>query len=182
MDAVGDTRVDAVVDAESPIDQHQHGRLRRLAPGAGLVVLVLAVVCAVLALEPVRIGSNSMAPTLTAGERVLVDKVSLHFREPRRGEIVAFYAPDNRDLTIKRVAAVAGDRIAIANGVLSVDGRRIHEDYVDHNLVKGEYFGPETVPIGTVFVLGDNRDDSIDSRSYGPVLTDDVVGRVLGID
>jgi signal peptidase I len=120
-----------------------------------------------------------MSPTLEVGQRVLIDKATYRFRSPRVGEIVAFHAPDSEILTVKRVVGVGGDKVAIRDGVLYVDGAAVHEPYVDHSLVDSVYFGPVFVPQGTVFLMGDNRGESIDSRSFGPVSLSDVVGRVI---
>jgi signal peptidase I len=79
------------------------------------------------------------------------------------------------------VVAVGGDRVALEYAVLVVNGRPVSEPYVDHSRIDGTYFGPVTVPAGHVFVLGDNRFGSIDSRVYGPVPLDAVTGRVLGV-
>ena len=93
--------------------------------------------------------------------------------------MIVFTAPGSRSLMVKRVAAVAGDRVGLADGHLVVNGHRVEESYVDLESVDGVYFGPQVVPDDTVFVLGDNRADSVDSRSYGAVPLDDVVGRVM---
>jgi signal peptidase I len=77
------------------------------------------------------------------------------------------------------VVGVAGDSIGIADGVLVVNGKPLRESFVDYNLTDATYFGPVHVPAGQVFVLGDNRSDSIDSRTFGPVPADDIVGRVV---
>jgi signal peptidase I len=80
---------------------------------------------------------------------------------------------------IKRVAAVGGQTVAIADGVLKVDGKPVPEPYVDRAQVDGTFFGPVRVPPGAVFLLGDQRLGSVDSRSFGPVPVGSIVGRVL---
>ena len=80
---------------------------------------------------------------------------------------------------VKRVVALGGQRVEIRDGVLFVDRRPRRESYVDHDLVDGFFFGPAFVPAGAVFVLGDDRGDSEDSRDFGPVPADQVVGRVV---
>ena len=82
-------------------------------------------------------------------------------------------------LVVKRVAAVGGDTVGIEDGVLVVNGEAEREGYVDYGSVDGFYFGPVDVPPGEVFLLGDNRANSEDSRDFGPVREDEVVGRVL---
>lgn len=131
------------------------------------------------AVEPVRVTSNSMSPTLRAGDHVLVDKISPRAHHPRRRDIVTFRLPGSDEQLIKRVVAVAGDTVGLEDGVLVVDGAKLTEPFVDHAQMNSTYFGPVTVPAGAVFVLGDDRENSVDSRSFGPVAVSDVTGRVL---
>lgn len=120
-----------------------------------------------------------MAPTVQAGDHVLLEKVSRHLGAPERGELVAFRQPGSGVLTLKRVAAVAGDEIGVEDGRLVVNGLPVTESYVDYSRVDGEYFGPVAVPAGHLFVLGDNRGDSVDSRRFGPVPLTALVGTLL---
>lgn len=144
-----------------------------------LAAVGLAVLLRVEVVEPVRVPSGSMAPTVRAGDHVLIEKVSRHLGAPERGELVAFRQPGSGALTLKRVAAVAGDEVGVEDGRLVVNGRPVAESYVDYSRVDGEYFGPVAVPAGNVFVLGDNRGDSVDSRRFGPVPLASLVGTVL---
>jgi signal peptidase I len=143
------------------------------------VVVVLALVLArgVLA-EPFRIASGSMLPTLRAGDQVLVDKRAYRGALPRRGDLVVFHAPRSGDVTLKRTVGLPGDTVAIEDGVLVVNGRRQTEPYADPDAIDSVYFGPVRVRAGSVFVMGDNRADSIDSRDYGAVPRSDLMGRV----
>lgn len=122
----------------------------------------------------------SMQPTLQAGERLIVDQITYRLREPRRGDVIVFrYPSDPRQYYIKRLVGLPGDVIRITGGVLYVNGQAIHEAYVLGPTL-GEY-GPYTVPEGHYFVLGDNRNNSEDSRSktVGPVPRQLIVGRAL---
>jgi signal peptidase I len=143
---------------------------------AGMVAVGLLLVW--LVAEPFAIPSESMAPTLHRGDQVLVDKVSFRLRPPRRGELVVFHAPDTGAIELKRIVGVAGDRIGLEDGVLVVNGRRPREPYVDHRRVDSVYFGPVVVPRSSVFVMGDNRGNSHDSRDFGPVRRSALIGRV----
>jgi signal peptidase I len=122
--------------------------------------------------EPMRVPSASMEPTLRPGDHVLISKLA----EPRRGDLVVF--ANAGDLLLKRLVAVGGDQIGLEDGHLVVNGRTVEEPYVDHHVLEGVYFAPVTVPSGAVFVLGDNRTGSIDSRAFGPVPRSALVGRV----
>jgi signal peptidase I len=144
--------------------------------GAALVVALLA---ALLVSEPFTVRSSSMSPTLHTGDQILAEKLTPRFKSLHRNDLVVFDAPGTRVLMVKRVVALAGDRVGLADGRLVVNGRRVHESYVDLPSVDGVYFGPVVVPPGSVFVLGDDRADSVDSRDYGAVPVDRVVGRVI---
>ncbi len=145
-----------------------------------LLVLGMALLAgAFLVVEPMRVSSASMSPAYGPQDEVLVAKVGLRARDPRRGDVIVVRAPPAGDLMIKRVAALGGDRVAIADGVLVVNGRRVEEPYVDHTRVDGTYFGPIRVRPDHVWVLGDARAGSVDSRAFGAVPEDAIVGRVL---
>lgn len=130
-------------------------------------------------LDPVRVSSGSMAPTVCTGDVVVVNHLA-----PRggvdRGDVVTFASPVDGTEQIKRVVAVAGQRVGIADALLVVDGRVVAEPYVDAATIDGVYFGPVLVPEGTVFVMGDARELSVDSRAFGPVPLDAVDGRLSG--
>ena len=96
--------------------------------------------------EPFAIPSESMAPTLRPGDHVLVEKLSYRFGSPRRGDLVVFRAPDGGSLAVKRIVGLAGDRVAIEDGVLAVNGHLQREPYVDQKQVDSVYFGPVVVP------------------------------------
>jgi signal peptidase I len=143
--------------------------------GAALVLAALVAVRAFL-LTPVAVHGVSMEPTVHDGTALVAkwtDPADL-----RRGELVVFRDPQGT-LALKRVVGVAGDDVAIRDAVLEVDNRPVSEPYVDESRIDGTYFGPVHVPAGTVFVMGDNRAPSIDSRIYGPIPFNRVLGRVL---
>jgi signal peptidase I len=165
------------VTAEAAIGSRR-SRAAPLAAGA-LLLLLLALGLRAYVAEPFAIPSESMAPTLRPGDHVLVEKLSYRFGSPRRGDLVVFRAPDGGSLAVKRIVGLAGDRVAIEDGVLAVNGRLQKESYVDQSQVDSVYFGPVVVPRGDVFVLGDNRADSHDSRDYGAVPRRSLIGRVL---
>jgi signal peptidase I len=150
-------------------------RRRRLV--AQLVALGCVVALGHFAAEPMRVSSTSMVPTFRSGDEVLVDKLAYREDQPRRGDLVVFDRSPDR--LLKRVVAIPGDEVGIEDGVLVVNGRPVEEPAVDRRQVDGSYFGPAQVPAGTVFVLGDNRANSVDSRTIGPVPVTDLVGRIV---
>ena len=146
-----------------------------------LVALVLVVVVGLglrwLVAELFLVPSGSMEPTLNAGDHVLVDKLAYRSGRPARGDLIVFHRPRTGEIMLKRVVAVAGDQVGIEDGVLHVNGRARAEPFVDHRQVDSVYFGPVGVPRGDVFVMGDQRGNSVDSREFGPVPVTRIVGR-----
>ena len=151
--------------------------IRRVLWFAAVIVVLLLV--RTLAIEPVRVRSDSMMPTLPAGAVLLIDKASFLAREPHRGELIVATDPRSGESIVKRVVAIGGDSVGIDDGMLVVNGVRVVEDYIDNDDMDGFYFGPDLVPVDHVFLLGDKRADSVDSRAFGAVDVDDVDGRVL---
>ena len=119
-----------------------------------------------------------MAPHIASGEYVLINTFAYRFAQPQRGDIVAFRENDDaRAIYIKRVVGLPGDRVRVAGGVVSIDGKHLDEPYVRY--ADGRSFPEVAVPPATVYVLGDNRANSEDSRFFGPVGDDRLVGRAL---
>lgn len=125
------------------------------------------------------ISSGSMIPTLEILDRVLIDKLAYDFGgEPERGDIVLFEDVQGGDKSlIKRVVGLSGDTIEVRGGVLFVNGEPQNEPYTnDESLAQGPY-GPTEVPEGHVFCMGDNRGGSTDSRVFGPVPEENIIGK-----
>ncbi len=143
-----------------------------------LLAVLLALVIRAFIVEVFMVQGHSMLPTLHDGERLIVSKVHLYYRTPRHGEIVVFKATDNRDF-IKRVIAVAGDEVRVDNNGVYVNGNLLDEPYI-MEAARGNY-GPVTVPVDTVFAMGDNRNNSMDSRhpSVGFIPLDLLKGRAI---
>jgi signal peptidase I len=152
---------------------------RALELALGLFVVVVlgtaASVAGLLPVQLVRVDAESMAPTLGSGDLLLVNRWS---DSPARSDVVAVRV--DGELLVKRVVAVGGDRVSIEDGVLVVDGTAGCGPVPDGAPMDGVYFGPVDVPAGEVFLLGDNAAASVDSRAFGTVPADDVVGEVDG--
>ena len=127
-----------------------------------LVAVILALVIRAFLAEVFLVEGDSMLPTLHNRERLLVSKIQYYYREPLQGEVVVFEATADRDF-IKRVIAVSGDEVRVDLDGVYVNGERISESYVLDKA--NETYGPVVVPEGSVFVMGDNRNNSLDSRS-----------------
>lgn len=171
--------------------------------GLVALALVIAFVIKTVLVQAFFIPSGSMIPTLEVGDRVLVEKVTYRFRDPRRGEVIVFkrpgveqrggvgqvvreffqgiglVQPDAHIDLIKRVVGLPGDRVLVRAGQVFVNGVPLEEPYAR---VDQRDYGPIVVPPGEYFVLGDNRGDSDDSRfSLGTVPRDHVVGKAFVI-
>ena len=129
--------------------------------------------------EPVTVSSESMEPALPKGSTVLMFKPGPMLGSLRAGDLVVFTSPEDGNAAVKRAIAFAGQTVAIEDSVLVVDGVPQAEPGIDHSRIDGTYFGPVMVPAGHVFVLGDNRAGSIDSRIYGSVPLESLQATVL---
>ena len=171
-----------------------------------VAAVVIALLIKTFLLQAFYIPSESMLPALRVGDRVLVEKVSYRLHEPRRGDVVVFkrdvvtaspqaensfwtdvadgfkglfgFPTAGEQDFIKRVMAVGGDTIEGKSGDVFVNGRAVAEPYLPKG-VETLPFGPVQVPEGQIFVMGDNRGNSDDSRSFGPVPVDEVVGHAF---
>lgn len=145
-----------------------------------LQLAILALLAAAFFLRMPQVFGPSMAPHIASGEHVLIDTFAYRFSQPRRGDIVAFRNDEDvRPLFIKRVIGLPGDRVAVVRGRVFVNGAALAEPYVRYP--DDRSFPPAVVPRSAVFVLGDNRADSEDSRFFGPVSDDRLVGRALAV-
>ena len=141
-----------------------------------LAVLSLLIVAFFMRLP--QVSGLSMEPLIHSGEYVLINTFAYRLGAPRHGEIVAFrHEGDAREVFIKRVIGVAGDRIRIDRGRVYVNGAKLDEPYVQD--ADGRSLPEITVPPSFVYVLGDNRANSEDSRSFGAVGDDRLIGRAV---
>ncbi|SPQ00446.1 Signal peptidase I [Candidatus Sulfobium mesophilum] len=172
---------------------------------AVVVAFLIALVIRTFVIQAFKIPSGSMIPTLLVGDHILVNKfllgtpVDIPFtnitlfkmpglRKPRRGDIIVFKYPEDpkRDF-IKRVVGVGGDVVMSKDKAVYVNGRKLVEPYtqhVDEDIKPGQFdrrdnFGPVVVPQGSVFVMGDNRDQSYDSRFWGFVDGSEIKGNAV---
>ena len=126
-----------------------------------------------------RVEGHSMAPTLANQDRLVVDRLTYRIGNPTPGDIVMFHVPvaPNR-LFVKRIIAEEGDVVLIRNGRVTVNGRQLDDRYVPADFRSHEDWGPYTVPPAYYVVMGDHRNRSSDSRHWGPVPREAIVGRV----
>ncbi|MEZ5125711.1 MAG: signal peptidase I [Thermoleophilia bacterium] len=156
-----------------------------------LIAFAVALLVQAFLIKPYRIPSESMQNTLLIGDRVLVDRISWRFTEPERGDIVVFHPPEGGPVLIKRIVGMPGDKLATRDGKLLVNGQPLDEPYVRTTSAGPEPTDPflnglawslevpYVVPDGEYYMMGDNRTNSADSRRFGPVARDQLVGKAV---
>jgi len=159
-----------------------------------LFLLLLGVFGAFLirhfAIDIIQVTSPSMQPTINVGCRYYMEKITYRIRKPRRKDIVAFPSPFLKDHNlVKRVIAVEGETLEIKNKDVYINNAKLVEDYVFHSrdtvILEGDNLRPLVVPKGMIFVMGDNRDESEDSRDWKDINSGEhiyfiPVSRILG--
>ena len=169
------------------------------------VALGLALAIQAFVVKPFRIPSESMVPTLAVGQRVLVDRITSHFSEPGRGDIVVFKPPQGADDDqcgvqhppdeacpkptaqrsqtnfIKRVVGLPGDHLKVLAGRVYINGKELNEPYIKPSATCEICNLPRqiTVPPGHFFMMGDNRGESDDSRTWGPIPKKWIIGKAF---
>ena len=145
-------------------------------------VVVIAVVTVFIIrhflVQPFLVSGASMEPNFSDGNYLLIDEVTYRFREPHRGEVVVFrYPKEPSTFFIKRVIGLPGDKISIQNGKVSVNDHLLDEKYLSSVFQSSDDFST-TLKADQYFVMGDNRSHSFDSRSWGPVTKEEIIGVV----
>jgi signal peptidase I len=143
-----------------------------------LQLAILGLLIGAFFIRTPQVSGLSMEPRVSSGEYVLINTVAYRFAIPKRGEIVAFrHDGDTPEVYIKRIVGVPGDRIRLDRGVVYLNGALLDEPYVRYRDARS--FGEITVPSGSYYVLGDNRANSDDSRFFGPVAQEQLIGKAL---
>jgi signal peptidase I len=193
-------RASVPTDRPSPVEQptpvDRRARRRRLIIEYAVIAIV-AVLVAVLVqayvVKPYRIPSESMENTLMPGDRVFVNRFIYHFTSVDRGNIVVFKSPSDGTVLIKRVIGLPGNVISLKDGAVYIDGKKLDEPYVrtqagapepSEPFDNGEPWDlqkPYTVPANNYFMMGDNRTNSGDSREFGPVSKNALIGEAFFI-
>lgn len=153
------------------------------------IPLVLAILLHTFVIEAFIVPTGSMLDTIQINDRVWAEKVSYHFTEPAPGDVVLFKNPTDQDVTLlKRLIATEGQTVDLIDGAVVVDGEVLDEPYVEGKPTEPfDHFAPGVeslqyplvVPEGHVWLMGDNRTNSRDSRYYGPIPTDSIIGRAF---
>ena len=175
--------MDAGHHAKKPANRALSGVLSFV--GMVAFIIVLSVLLRTFVFQPYEIPSGSMEDTIMTGDMVFSEKVSYYVREPEQGDVVTFEDPEVAGRTlIKRVVAVGGQTVTMADGHVYVDGVMADESHakgqsypLDRQAISANVTYPYTVPAGYVWVMGDNRENSLDSRYFGAIPVSSITGR-----
>jgi len=155
---------------------------------AVVIALVLTGLLKTFVAQPYQVPTGSMESTIMIGDTIIAEKITYAFNPVQRGDIVVFMDKTQTDrILVKRVIALAGDVVDLRNGSVIVNGVALDEPYTHGRAsypLTSTYLNmtiefPYTVPAGSIWVMGDNRTHSADSRYFGPILEDSVLGRVI---
>ncbi len=148
-----------------------------------VVALSIFVIVYLFLFQPHEIKGISMEPNFHDGEYILTDKISYRFQKPARGQVIIFKSPGNPDIDyVKRIIGLPGDTVKVEEGYVYVNGQQLPETYLqDKTTILGNGFLSEgqeiTVPENHLFVFGDNRPHSSDSREFGPIDEKSIIGK-----
>ncbi len=145
-----------------------------------LLAVAIAIFIVIFVIQPVKVEGTSMQPQLADQERIFVNRFVYRFRDIQRGDVIVFWYPKDRSKSfIKRVLGIPGDDIEIRNGAVFVNGVRVNEPYLKPEFRDNKTFQKVSVPGGQYFVLGDHRNASNDSRSWGFVAKTLIYGKAV---
>ncbi|HET7375576.1 MAG TPA: signal peptidase I [Anaerolineae bacterium] len=161
----------AVPTVETP--KSRSNLLREIVETALLTAVIFLVVNTITG--RFRIEGSSMEPNLHDGEYVIIDRVSYVLHPPERGDVIVFVPPTGDKDYIKRVMGLPGDTVEVRNSQVIVNGKVLDEPYL--NAPTNYTYGPQTIEPGHYFVLGDNRNNSSDSHSWGAIASSTIIGR-----
>jgi len=191
----GDQKAEGAPDEGKDRDEAPSSRWIVELVGVVVVAILVAVLLRTFVVATYSIPSGSMEPTLQIGDRIVVDKLAYHLHGVDRGNIVVFTTPPNEDCAgppvsdlVKRVIGLPGETISLQDGNVDINGHLLPETFLPPDVRDDTYPGPSTgayalhhayrIPAGDVYVMGDNRPESCDSRYWGPIRESTIVGKV----
>ena len=143
-----------------------------------LIALIVGFAASKVLITSAQVPTGSMEDTIMPGSRLIINRIAYAVSKPKRGDIIAFYFPDDEETVyLKRIIALPGETVEGKNGNVLVEGEPLEEDYVTEEIDSD--FGPYYVPTDMYFVMGDNRNDSWDSRYWEHkfVKKEDIIGK-----
>lgn len=155
-----------------------------------VIALSIFLVMYLFLVQPHEVNGQSMVPNFQSGEYLLTDKVSYRFGLPQRGDVVVFHAPERAQCPegtgcdfIKRILGLPGETVEVKQNGIWINGQKLNEAYIPSSFetLPGNYTKDRTIVLGPneYFVSGDNRPYSSDSRSWGPITLDEIVGKAF---
>ena len=143
-----------------------------------LIAFVIALSLRMFVFEFVGIDGPSMEPTLVANETVVINKILYKYSTPSRGDVVVCLFPGEKDHYVKRVIGLPGETLQIKDGVIYINGEKLSDEYYYNDEVPIGNYGPVVIAKDSVFLMGDNRNHSQDSRMLGSLKISDITGKV----
>jgi signal peptidase I len=145
-----------------------------------LLAFAIAIFLVLFVVQPVKVEGTSMQPRLVDQERIFVNRFIYRFQDIHRSDVVVFWYPRDRSKSfIKRILGLPGDKVEIRAGIVYLNDRRVDEPYLNPSFQDYKSYEPVQVPPGKYFVLGDHRNSSNDSRSWGFVTRDLIYGKAV---
>ena len=147
-----------------------------------IIAAVFSITLRIFVIEPYIVPTPSMTPTLMISDKVIVYKLEYKLKPVRRGDIIAFYSPFEKKNLVKRVIGLENEEVTLTNsGDVLINGKKISEPYLPDNVTASYENKSYKIYENELFVMGDNRDNSADSRVFGPISLDKVFGKVIFI-
>jgi signal peptidase I len=141
------------------------------------IVILISLAIRTYGFAHIQVFNVSMQSTLFEGHRLIENKITYRFSEPKRGDIVVTHGPEYPERLIKRVIGLPGETIDFADGHVVIDGKVLEEDYTQGSSNRRSMEMPLTIPEDTYFLMGDNREHSVDSRDLGTIPSSSIEGK-----
>jgi signal peptidase I len=146
------------------------------------IAAVISITLRIFIIEPFVVPTPSMSPTLLVGDKVIVSKLEYKFKTVKRGDIVAIYSPLEKKNLVKRVIGLPGEVISFSeDDFVYIDGNKLSEPYLPESVIPAYELKTYTIGSDEFFVMGDNRNNSADSRVFGPISINKIFGKVIFI-
>ncbi len=147
-----------------------------------VIAALISITLRIFVIEPFIVPTPSMSPTLLVGDKVIVNKLEYKFKTVKRGDIIAIYSPLEKKNLVKRVIGLPDEMISFSeDDFVYIDGNKLQESYLPASMVPAYEIKSYKIGSNEYFVMGDNRNNSADSRVFGPISIESIFGRVIFI-